>query len=150
MNLQLLFPYPLNFLPYVLCLSLSASSLHPSSSWIDRLLPVFSRVTAQFRDHGVHVTNHLYVCVCVGVFARIVKGLRGHRGLWYQQSYQSLWSLNDWCTDWLYKTFEREWWEGERERKGGCMWYFVDFLSSWLDMFDQHANCNNVVNSLCY
>lgn len=91
-NLQLLFPYPLNFLPYVLCLSLSASSLHPSSSWIDRLLPVFSRVTAQFRDHGVHVTNHLCVCVCVrvGVFARIVKGLRGHRGLWYQQSYQSL------------------------------------------------------------
>lgn len=37
-----------------------------------------------------------------------------------------------------------------RERKGGCMWYFVDFLSSWLDIFDQHANCNNVVNSLCY
>lgn len=39
----------------------------------------------------------------------------------------------------------------ERDReKGGLHVIFCGLLSSWLDIFDQHANCTNVVNSLCY
>lgn len=86
----------------LLCLSFFPTSLHPSSSWIDRLLPVFSGLTAQFRDHGVHVTSHLLVWLCkracVCVFIRNVKGLRGHRDLWGQRWQQSCLCPEAWVT----------------------------------------------------
>lgn len=84
------------------CLSFFPTSLHPSSSRIDRLLPVFSGLTAQFRDHGVHVTSHLLVWLCkracVCVFIRNVKGLRGHRDLWGQRWQQSCLCPEAWVT----------------------------------------------------
>lgn len=94
--------YSLNFssfwLPLLLGLSFSPASHYLSLSWIDRLLPVFSRLTAQFRDHGVRVTRHLCVCTyCDGL-----KGSLRPLGSTVAAVLPLPWSLSDCSPDcWL-------------------------------------------------